>query len=261
MLTELATGVSGGIFVDDTGSPGLSATPDHLHPMRKSWVAVVVPSQLAPIVMEQMPLALDEIRSETGASEIHAADVFGKRGEFADVPVPTRISIFEFMSWIFDRYNFPILVQTLDPDSTLSRYVAAELPLSVGPLDLTNHEHLALLTVLIRARNYLRDELPDNVARVFVDEGIVRAGSGIRIPDFEPQMVDGMVCFADSASVFPLQLADFAAYALNRTQLLRKQSELSESDMLFLKIIEPVTRNFRNIEVRSVDVENWRDES
>ena len=32
-----------GVFVDDTGSPGLRDTPGHLHPERKSWVAVVVP--------------------------------------------------------------------------------------------------------------------------------------------------------------------------------------------------------------------------
>ena len=53
---ELKSGLHYGVFIDDTGSPGLK-TPG-LNSQRKSWVAVLVaPSQIAE-VMYQIPRAL-----------------------------------------------------------------------------------------------------------------------------------------------------------------------------------------------------------
>jgi len=41
-LNELASGSEYGVFIDDTGSPGLQSTPPNLHPERKSWIGIVV---------------------------------------------------------------------------------------------------------------------------------------------------------------------------------------------------------------------------
>ena len=54
-VDELARGEAYGIFIDDTGSPGIQGAPDNYHPERKTWVAVIVPPSQAADVMEQMP--------------------------------------------------------------------------------------------------------------------------------------------------------------------------------------------------------------
>lgn len=66
---------------------------------------------------------------------------------------------------------------------------------------------------------------------------------------------DGLICFARSDSILPLQLADFAAFCLNRTQLLIGKEQLSELDSSLLRIIEPLAWNFQNIPV--VPLDEW----
>jgi hypothetical protein len=71
--------------------------------------------------------------------------------------------------------------------------------------------------------------------------------------------VDGLICFARSSSILPLQLADFAAFALNRTQLLIGKEKLSPLDKTLLKILSPIAWNYQNIEkrvIRSEELDN-----
>src|ERR1043165_7889499 len=113
-IDELAVGRVYGAFIDDSGLPGLSSTPEHLHPQRKSWVAVVVPPHQMGEVLQEFPRALDELKRVTGATEFHFADIYAGRKEFAKdkVGLQVRLSIFRFMAYIFTTYELPILVQT-----------------------------------------------------------------------------------------------------------------------------------------------------
>lgn len=63
-----------------------------------------------------------------------------------------------------------------------------------------------------------------------------------------PTFVGGAVLFASSRLVHPVQLADFAAFVLNRWQLLRVKAELTDLDRTLLEILSPVTKCFVNTE-------------
>jgi len=45
-----------------------------------------------------------------------------------------------------------------------------------------------------------------------------------------------------------VQLADFAAFAMNRSQLIRVKSHISELDMSLLEILTPIVELFVNID-------------
>lgn len=81
-------------------------------------------------------------------------------------------------------------------------------------------------------------------ARVFVDEGYKKNGLALRLPFWESVFSDSLICFAKSSSVLPIQLADFAAFCLNRTQLLLGKPELNELDKELLRILTPVAWNY-----------------
>ena len=246
-----------GVFVDDTGSPGLRNTPAHLHPSRKSWVAVVVPKVHIGEVWGQFPRALSELKKTVRASEFHFADIYMKRREFRDVPLSTRLGVFRFMAYIFDTYRFPVFVQTLDPDSLKDIRRRADFPDRLGPFNLQKHEDLALFFLLLRVKRHLEQTYSgsDTLARVFVDEGFKKAGVAIQIPPLKTVFADGLICFARSDSILPLQLADFAAFCLNRTQLLLGKERLSELDKSLLRIIEPLAWNYQNIP--AVRLDDW----
>jgi hypothetical protein len=102
---------------------------------------------------------------------------------------------------------------------------------------------------LIRVKWHLEQQYPveKRLARVFVDEGFKKNGAAIVIEPLEPVFANGLVCFARSDSIVPLQLADFAAFCLNRSQLLLGRSDLSDLDESFLRIIQPLAWNYQNI--------------
>ena len=256
-VDELRAGNLDGVFIDETGSPGLQTKTRALHSERKSWVGVIVPRSHMKEVWEQLPHALDELSRLTRANEFHFTDIYGGRKQFVEVPLEVRLGIFRFMAHIFSIYGFPIFVQTLDPNSLGKLQSQMAWPSRVGPFNTEKHQDLALLILLWRIKSYLnkRAARPFCSARVFVDEGYMKDGVSIDIPHWEDTFADGLVCFAKSNIILPIQLADFAAFCLNRTQILLEKSDLSDLDHEFLSIIQPVASNFQNIEV--IQMQDW----
>src|SRR5438093_343748 len=50
-----------GAFIDDSGTPGQSSPSEHLHPGRKTWVALVLEAHHLATVYREMPGALSEL--------------------------------------------------------------------------------------------------------------------------------------------------------------------------------------------------------
>jgi hypothetical protein len=247
-VNELARGEAFGVFIDDSGSPGLSS--GELHPQRKSWVAVIVPPHQMGEVFAQFPRALSAVAELThGASEFHFADVYAGRKAFEHVDLQIRLSLFRFMAWVFDHYRFPVFVQTIDPDTLPAIRAKAKWPDKFGLLRLSRHDDFALFLLLMRVLAYLQGlSLPNASARVFVDEGRLKNGVAFGFPKLAPTFRDGLICFADSKAVLPLQLADFAAFVLNRWQLLWVKQSLTDLDKELLSILSPVAACFQNTE-------------
>jgi hypothetical protein len=255
LALELRSGRHYGVFIDDTGSPGL-ITPG-LHAQRKSWVAVVVPPHQVPEVMDQLPNALSFL-SELGLNvpEFHFTDIWAGRGEFRKWDLRQRLSIFRFMTHIFATYRFPILVQTFDPEKATTVRSRAEWPERLGPLKFSDHGDLALIFALLRIRMYLKSLDGGNAtACVVVDEGRLSSGEAIVLPGLAPTFFAGAVLFASSRLVHPIQLADFAAFVMNRWQLLRVKDSLTQLDETLLEIVSPIADTFINVD--SVPVHGW----
>lgn len=248
-LTELAHGRFHGVFVDDTGSPGLTTATGLSGPNRKSCVAVIVPADQIGLVSDQLPAVVTELTRLTGASEFHFTDIYGGRGVFKGLDLSMRLGCFRFMAEIFTRYKFPIIVQSFDPIELRNFHNRANLAVKrAGYFNLQKQDDLALLILLMRVKWFLQKNNPtERRARVFIDEGFKKSGAMLKLPTFDDQFVDGLVCFARSDKVLPIQLADFAAFALNRTQLLMLKTELSHLDRELLAILSPMAWNYQNI--------------
>ena len=128
-------------------------------------------------------------------------------------------------------------------------------PERLGPFNFTRQEDLALFFLLLRVKWHLEQTCPEGErrARLFVDEGFQRNGAAIVIEPLRKVFADGLICFGRSDSILPLQLADFAAFCMNRTQLFIGRPQLKELDESFLRIIEPIAWNYQNIPQMSLD--------
>lgn len=260
-LADVHGGTRYTVVVDDTGSPGDKNTPGSLHPQRKSWVAVVLTPGQAREVSEQLPQALALLRTETGASEFHFTDIYSGRKAFADLPIELRLSLFGFMAYIFTTYQFPIIVQTLDPDNSMYQQMRDNFPGDIGPFKSDKPGDIALLMLLIRTKWFLKEQgvTPATAARVFIDEGFMKHGRAFNLNAFRDVFDQGLLCFADSRSVPHIQLADFAAFALNRTQWLLGKQQLSPIDQALIEILSPITWNFVNIKPVILPADWWSD--
>jgi hypothetical protein len=239
------------VVIDDTGSPGDKNTPPTLHPFRKSWVSVVLTPEQAAEVSQQLPQALEDLRTYTGASEFHFTDIYSGRRAFANVPEETRLNLFAFMAFIFTTYRFPIIVQTLDPDNASYQSFRAAFPEKVAYFKMSRPGDVALLMLLCRTKWFLREQgvTADTAARVFVDEGerFMKHGNAINLQTFAEVFEGGLICFSDSRRVPHIQLADFAAFSLNRTQWLLGKPTLSPFDAALIQILSPVSWNYVNL--------------
>lgn len=200
--------------------------------------------------MDQLPSALSFLE-ELGIKdpEFHFTDIWAGRGEFKKLDLQQRLGIFRFMSYIFMTYQFPVLVQTFDPENAADVKRRADWPERLGPLKFSDHEDLALIFVLLRVRMHLKAiEGGKSTACVVVDEGRLASGKAIVSSGLAPTFVAGAVLFASSRLVHPIQLADFAAFVMNRWQLLRVKENLSSLDKTLLEIISPVAKCFINID-------------
>lgn len=251
-VDELARGEVYGIFIDDTGSPGIQGAPNNYHPERKTWVAVIVPPSQAAEVTVQMPGALKELRRSIGAHEFHFTEIYSGTKQFKGVDLQVRLGLFRFMAHIFSEYGFPVMVQTFDPETLADVRSRGEgqLPDSIPYFNFNDCGDLALFFLLLRLKWYMQktDTFGRVKARVFIDEGFKKNGIAMRIPIFEQVFSDGQICFAKSSSIYPIQLADFAAFSLNRTQLLGGKASRTPLDQELLRILSPLAFNYVNIE-------------
>jgi len=211
-----------------------------------------------PEVLREFLGALEELYEQIGAKEFHFADIYAGKGDFKGIDLQIRLSLFEFMAHIFRLYKFPIFVQTFDPNTLQNILSRGEFPKRVGLFDLTKQEDAALLFLLIRIKWYIERHRidPNTGAHVFVDEGYKPDGIAIRVPAFRSVFEQGLICFARSSSIYPIQLADFASFALNRTQLIIGKKKLSSLDKRLLEILSAIAWNYQNIEKRVI----WFDE-
>ncbi len=249
---ELKSGKYFGVFIDDTGSPGLD-TPG-LNMNRKTWVAIIIPPHQMPEVMEQLSGALSYLK-EMGIHdpEFHFKDILQGKGDYKKVDLRVRLAIFRFMAHIFTQYKFPALVQTFDPINSLDVLASSNFPKSFGPLQFDKHDDLALIFLLLRVRRYLQQQTGvSKTACVVVDEGRLKDGQAILLPGLDPEFLYGGILFASSRKVKPVQLADFAAFALNKWQLLRVKPNLNDIDKTLLDIFSPIAESFINVEKMKV---------
>jgi len=157
------------------------------------------------------------------------------------------------MAHIFEQYKFPVLVQTFDPTNSAEILASSNFPKSFGPLQFNKHDDLALIFPLLRIRQYLSEQpASSKTACVVVDEGRLKDGQSIVMSGLAPQFLHGAILFASSRKVKPVQLADFAAFALNKWQLLRVKPELNDVDRTLLEIFSPIGESFINTEKMNV---------
>lgn len=233
---------SGGIYIDDTGTPGVKPPSKFLHTRRKSWAAVLIPESEAKNVGEELSSILEDLNKVYGLSELHFTEIYSGKGKYRkEISFEERFGLIDKIVTILKSYKLPILYQTTSPESLKDNKSIYVFPEKCGFLDLSNHEHASLYLLLRRVRNFMSGNptLFPNPLPVFVDEGIVKAGTVKDIPDISEFFLNGQINFDKSHRIPFLQLADFAAFAIGKSQWLQAKGNLKQNEIKFLDMVSP----------------------
>ena len=236
-----------GIYIDDAGTPGADSGSDYLPEDRKSWAAVIIPRSVANDVEQAMNIILAGIKQDFGANELHFTEIYSGRGAWRGRSVVDRLEIFRLTNRIMSGFQIPIVYRTTSK-STLADHQNYFEQWKRKPGSWWNVEdltHLSLLFMFVT----LNDELKQlNKAsptdfplplKTYVDEGIAQAGRNITLPRTSSFIEGEKLNFAKSEDQIGLQLADYAAFVISRSQWImakkRDNEKIPHGDSEFLK--------------------------
>lgn len=256
----LTSGHYCGVFIDDTGTPGQSSPSPHLDPSRKTWVALVLSSSQLATVYREFPGVLQELHRQLGVSEFHATELLSGKGLLRGVPIAKRFAVFEFLAHIFASYQFPLLVQTAGERTIADHEESFNKLGTIGPFDFTSPPDAGLLLLILKVRRYLREgaALYSAPGLIAIDEGRMTDGAFIPAPGLADFTHHRGIFFRNSASTFPIQLADFAAFGLNRMQWLMAKADRTEREKIELTILADASFNCVNLPKMPIDLATWK---
>jgi hypothetical protein len=246
------------IAIDDTGSPGKSTRSRFLHPDRKTFVAMLFTPAQREAAEAELPECLEYVREFCPIQEFHFVELYNRTGNFRGLTDAHAKAILFAFCEIFSTYRPPVLVQTCDPDFFRKNGMSIRGAPKLDGLRVADHKQFALLFLLMRCKWYLEKhpvEFPRPID-VVIDEGVYKAGHRQPTHVLKDIASDGVLTFTNSKTAPVLQLADFAAFALNRMQLLSvKGKDRTAFDNEVLEVFGRANINYVNIEKVSSTLE------
>lgn len=224
------------IAIDDTYGSNVPTGSKYVTENRKTHVAVCFKDDDVGDIRKEVRNFLSEInvKFKLSATEFHFVEVLNKKNEWKKLPADERLGIFEFFAKMYERYRWPIHVQTID-DRTLSDH-GMTIGGKIGTeLDLSKRADLSLLFLLIKIKLEYKAAAPP--ITLFLDEGRRPPGTAFGkcvFPDW-PAPYKGQ--YASSRAEPLLQLADFFAYCINRSTYLATKNDRSVSDDQLLALV------------------------
>ena len=247
------------VLVDDSGTPGQVSSSRYLHPSRKTWVAVLTTPEQFRVIAQQLPRALQELTEQTGAKEFHFTDIYRGAGEFKNVAFEVRFAMFALMGSLFRRYMWPVLVQTFDNADLVSLKGRIKWPPKPGAFNLKMPSDAALLFLAFRVHQFIGENKVEYPGPCYfvLDEGFRPSRRKIALPVMQSAFSQQSIFSADSREFVALQLADFAAFCVGKTQWLMTKPKRSNTDNQFLEIIAGIRTNVLNLPEDVVNLETW----
>lgn len=249
------------IYFDDTGNPGTDPLSPFLSETRKSWAGVIVPRTISESLYAAMDIFARGIRDDFGAEELHFTDIYSGRGVWKSVELHRRIEIFDLMSLVCSKFDLPIIYQTWSEEFA-NDHKSLKYPYNYKKnfWDTSNIGHFGLILAIMQARDVienLRSQSGDfaDEFQIYVDEGLAKAGVNIALPIKKQGVFSNNIRFLSSQESAGLQIADFAAFTIARSQRIMMSKtagqDFSRADRHILSIVEKL--NHWTLDLMAVD--------
>jgi hypothetical protein len=225
------------VAFDDTGSPGTKTPSSWLKSHRKSYVGVILLPEQVEQLTNIMNAGIKATKCRFGIDEFHLTDIMNGKGQWSHVSGDDRFDTFKVLCDVFSKHYIPCVAQTWSPEHYQLNNLNIEEIDDFENLNKENYEHFAFYFALIKSIKYLINKNINIPANFFCDEGIRKAGASLEFSFLEKIGTESKVNFEESKSNIYLQIADFAAYCFNKSQMLAVKESKTTSDWEILEYI------------------------
>ena len=229
------------IVIDDTGSPGNFNETRFLKEDRKTFVGVFMHSQMNTSIENTLKEIVSSLNKEFGITEIHLTDIVNKKNEYSQVSEENRLAIIMCLSKWLSNIQLPYFVQTAN-DKT---FIENDIPLKgkLANFNLDKGEDQALLLLITRIKIFIDKYFPNEKVKFVMDEGRMKNNQFEKINGLEEFIQDAVIKYSSSKEFALLQIADFFAYSMNRTQMTITKENKTEFDTKIYEYLIPVLAN------------------
>ena len=259
-MTVNANSSMTGIYIDDSGTPGIKSKSKYDTTDRKTWIALILKPEQRKEASLQIQGCIDEIKEIFNASEFHFTDIYSGKKEFKSIDLSVRLNIFRAFAEIFRLTEYPLIIQTFTSDDILRNgIIVKDKKIKVDNFNLSDTSDFALLFLLFRIKSYLQEnkQIPLPV-EIIIDEGRQKKNTTQKIELLEGYIYNQEISYKSSAEEPILQLIDFVAFSTNKMRWILTNDKKTDLDFELLKIFERANFNILNIQKKSI---NFKDHS
>lgn len=233
------------IAIDDTYGPENIPPTRYVTGSRRTSLGVAVPENEADEIRQFIRNGLTLIRDEAGiqAEEFHFTDIFNRQGPWEVIKDSSNIALIEIFVNLYNKNKWPVFIQTIDR-RTLNDH-GIKLVGKAGKINLENWAHLAFVFLLTKIKDFILEI--NEPAVIYVDEGLYKAGSQLSDEYFKNWPTE-VKCHFESSAIEPIiQIADFLAFAINRSTYLATKPKKTEFDLEMLSLFGSIEINCKDI--------------
>jgi hypothetical protein len=231
------------IVIDDTGSPGNFNESKFLKENRKTLVGVFIHSSARVYLELKINKIILPLNTEFGITEIHLTDLVNRKNEYSDVPQEYLLTIIKYLSEFFLSIQLPYIVQTCNVETFIENNIALKEKLE--NFDFKKGEDQALFLLICRIKQFMDKHFPNEEVEIVMDEGRKRNRQVEEFKILKGIAIDSSIKYFSSKEFLLLQIADFFAYSLNRTQMTLIKENKSESDKILFEYLNTLlTKQF-----------------
>jgi hypothetical protein len=208
-------------------------------------------------ISTHLPKTIRRVCSSLGIDELHFAEIYSGKGSLREVSFEKRLDAFRVFALVFTVFRLPIIVQTFSPDDIIDqKETLTAFGKVAGLFDLQDPSDLAFVMLLSRTREFIAQnkEVFHKPVLAFVDEGRFKSGLAVQLGQLLDFAHQGALFFASSKDCDLLQLADFAAFGINRMQWLLAKPDRTEKDKQLLDILAEA--DFQGIDMHHVPADS-----
>jgi len=235
------------IVIDDSGSPGSKIESQFLTNIRKTWVAVLINDEQIKTVKHDL-YYINDLLNKKNIDELHLTDLINGNNNYKIFNQETKLNILKAICMFYKEYQFPFFVQTTNPETLTENGLVIKIKkLQYGTLDIANHEHQGLVLLFLRIIQYLKDnnKLDEDIDFIIDEDSKNKPGKVLKVPILLETNKTWIPRFESSKNEKLLQIADFVAYSVNRSQttIVKGVNSLTSFDKEVFLLISDALKN------------------